>query len=115
MKVNYKNTQKEEIAKGVFRIWLLDESNGANNFYMRIFEILPFCATKEDRHPYEHEIFVLSGQGKLKTGDKWEEMNEGDAFFVPPNAVHAIKNTGNTTLRFICVVPSSYKVYKKEG
>ncbi len=114
MKANYKNAQKEEIKKGIFRIWLIDKTSGAKNFYMRVFEILPSCSTQEDKHAYEHEIFVLSGHGKLKIGDKWEDMEAGDAFYVPCNALHSIKNEGDEILRFICIVPSSYYKQKKK-
>lgn len=114
MKIRYKDKEKEEVDEGIFRIWLIDESLGAKNFFMRMFEILPGKGTKEDKHPYEHEIFVVSGEGKIKTGNTWEDMYPGDAFFIPGNVIHSIKNSGKEMLKFICIVPSSYRKYKKE-
>lgn len=115
MKTNYKELFKEEIQPGIFRIWIFDERNGSKNFFMRIFEILPGKETKEDSHPYEHEIFVLQGKGEVKVGNKLEEIKEGDALFIPPNYIHMVKNTGGGILRFICLVPSSYRKYKEVG
>jgi len=113
MKTNYKELFKEEIQPGIFRIWIFDERNGSKNFFMRIFEILPGKWTKEDSHPYEHEIFVLQGKGEVKIGNKLEEIKEEDALFIPPNYIHMVKNTGDDILRFICLVPSSYRKYKE--
>ena len=115
MKVNYKDAPKEKVGKGVYRIWLIDEKAGANNFFMRLFEMLPGTSTEEDSHPYEHEIFVVSGKGRIRIENQIERMNPGDAFFVPPDALHCIKNEGNKALKFICIVPASYRKYRKKG
>ena len=115
MKMNYKNAPKEEVDKGIYRVWLIDERVGADNFFMRLFEMLPGASTEDDSHPYEHEIFVISGRGRIKIANQTEEMNPGDAFFVPPNTLHSIKNEGDEELKFICIVPASYRKYRKKG
>jgi len=115
MKVNYKELVKEEIEKGIFRIWLVDKRVGANNFFMRLFEILPGFKTKEDSHPYEHGIFILEGEGLVKLGRKSEIVKEGDVLYIPQGNIHSVKNLGENTLKFLCIVPSySYLKYKGE-
>ncbi|TLY00182.1 MAG: hypothetical protein E6K90_04380 [Thaumarchaeota archaeon] len=40
--------------------YLIDQRHGANNFYLRIYEIGPGGQTPHDQHPYEHEVYVLT-------------------------------------------------------
>ena len=47
--------------------YLIDQRHGANNFYLRIYEIGPGGQTPHDQHPYEHEVYVLRGRAKLLT------------------------------------------------
>lgn len=115
MKVNYRNLEREKISEGVFRVWLLDERAGAENFLMRIFEINPNNKTEVDKHNYEHEVFVVNGRGKANVGKESFEIEEGDAFYIAPNEPHSIENTGKDILRFLCIVPGSYRKVKKNG
>ena len=43
--------------------WLVGEADAAPNFAMRQFELEPGGHTPRHFHPYEHEIFVLEGEG----------------------------------------------------
>ena len=50
-------------------------------------------------HAYEHEMYILEGQG-LVVGDEGEKpFKSGDVIFIPPNEKHEIKHPGG--LRFI--------------
>lgn len=114
MEINYKELVREEISEGIFRTWLIDERAGASNFFMRLFEILPGFKTKEDSHPYEHEIFILEGKGSVKLGKRSENIMKGDALYIPQEEVHSIKNLGKNMLKFLCIVPYSYMKHKGE-
>ncbi len=92
-------------AKGVRVRWLVDESMGAENFALRIFEVEPGGYTPAHSHPYEHEVYVLEGEGKLTLEGEEIPIKKGDAIFVPPDKGHQFTNTGSEKLRFICVVP----------
>lgn len=110
MKVNLFNQPKENVGEGVSRVWLISDEVGSNNFYIRVFEILPGRFTKEDSHNYEHGIFVLEGKGLAVIEGERINLEKYDALFIPPNFRHQIYNVSNNeVLRFICVVPSSYK------
>ena len=86
--------------------WLVDESQGAPNFSMRQFEVSPGGYTPRHSHPYEHEVFVLSGQGVVLEGDVEHPLEAGDFVFVTPNEVHQFRNTGQAPLKFLCLVPN---------
>ncbi len=57
------------------------------------------------QHPYEHEIFVLEGEGVAEGPDGEHPMRPGVALYIPPNERHGYRNTGPGPLRFICVIP----------
>jgi len=87
--------------------WLVDEAQGAPNFAMRQFEVAPGGHTPKHSHPYEHEVFVLEGQGVVLEGDVEHPLKPGDFVLVAPNDVHQFRNTGDAPLKFLCLVPNS--------
>jgi quercetin dioxygenase-like cupin family protein len=87
--------------------WLVDEAQGAPNFAMRQFEVAPGGFTPKHSHPYEHEVFVLAGQGVVLEGDVEHPLRAGDFVLVTPGEVHQFRNTGTTPLKFLCLVPNS--------
>ncbi len=94
-------------AQGCSVRWLLSESDGTPTFAMREFEVAPGGYTPRHSHDFEHEIFVLSGNGEVSEGDTQHPLTAGDVVFVKPNEVHQFKNTGTQTLRFLCLIPNS--------
>jgi len=107
---NFKNVEAEEVgepgAKGVVVRWLISESDGAPNFAMRLFEIEPKGNTPFHKHQWEHEVFILKGEGSLVTENKTSPLKQGDAVFVPGEENHQFKNTSRTNLVFLCLVPN---------
>jgi quercetin dioxygenase-like cupin family protein len=87
--------------------WLIDERDGAPNFSMRCFEVAPGGHTPKHSHPYEHEVFVLEGDGVVLEGDVQHALRGGDVVFVKPDEVHQFRNTGDGPLKFLCLIPSS--------
>lgn len=87
--------------------WLIDETTGAPNFAMRQFEVAPGGYTPRHSHPYEHEVFVLEGQGIVVEGDVEHRLAPGDVVLVTPDEVHQFRNTGTAPLKFLCLVPNS--------
>ncbi len=47
----------------------------------------------------------LEGNGQLFDGEKTTPLKPADTVFVPPNERHQFKNSGQTTLKFICLIP----------
>ena len=96
-----------EGAKGCRVRWLVDESQGAPNFAMRQFEVEPGGYTPRHSHPYEHEVFVLEGNGTVLSGEKEQPLKAGDFVLVLPDEVHQFRNTGAGALKFLCMVPNA--------
>lgn len=91
-------------AKGAYIQWLVAGPQGAENFYMRRIIIDQGGLVPEHSHPEEHEIFVLSGQGKAVADGEEAPMTPGDFLFVPGGQTHTFINTGDDELTFICCV-----------
>jgi quercetin dioxygenase-like cupin family protein len=94
-----------EGASGATIRWLISESEGAPNFYMRLFELVPGGHSPRHRHDYEHEIFVLEGEGTAFYEGEEHEIGPGYFLFIPPNAEHQLRNTGSGILKFLCLIP----------
>jgi len=94
-------------AKGATVRWLITEADGAPNFAMRLFELGPGGHTPHHSHPYEHEAFVLEGDGVLVGPDGERPFRAGQVIFVPANEKHQFRNTGGGTCRFLCLIPSA--------
>lgn len=87
--------------------WLVGEADGAPNFAMRQFEVAAGGHTPKHHHPYEHEVFVLEGEGVVLEGDEEHPLKAGDVVFVAPDEVHQFRNTSDAPLKFLCLVPNS--------
>ena len=87
-------------AKGTFKQVLIE----GPNFDLRVFTVKPDGRTPQHRHSWEHEVYVLSGNGKAVGAEEFD-ISEGDAVLVPPGEPHFFANAGKQDLRFICVVP----------
>ena len=96
-----------EGAEGCQVRWLLGPADGAPGFAMRQFEVAVGGHTPKHHHPYEHEVFVLEGEGVALEGDQQRPLRPGDVVLVTPDEVHQFKNTGDQPLKFLCLVPNS--------
>jgi quercetin dioxygenase-like cupin family protein len=98
---------KMEGAAGCRVRWLIGEGEKAPYFAMREFEVEPGGHTPKHLHDYEHEVYVLAGQGAIVDGDNERPLTAGDVVFVAPNDVHQFRNTGSVPMRFLCLIPNS--------
>lgn len=112
MKVNsYQDVAQQPVemegSQGCSVRWLLGEKDGAPNFAMRQFEVAAGGFTPRHSHPYEHEVFVLEGEGEVFEGAVPHPLRAGDVVFVKPDEVHQFRNTGQASLKFLCLIPNS--------
>ncbi len=106
MKVcNYLEAQPIQELSGVIKREVITADDGAPNFCMRVFEVEPGSSTPSHSHPWEHEVFVLSGRGMVVGEQKETLIARDSVVFVPPDENHCFVNNGNEPLRFICLIP----------
>ncbi|NQT15856.1 MAG: cupin domain-containing protein [Planctomycetes bacterium] len=84
---------------------LIGEPDGAPSFSMRQFEIAPGGHTPKHSHAHEHEVFVLEGAGVVLEGDREHALRAGTVVYVSPTTSHQFRNTGDSPLVFLCLIP----------
>jgi quercetin dioxygenase-like cupin family protein len=102
---NVKATSADEGASKLKVRWLITKEMGAPNFAMRLFEMEPKGHSPLHSHPWEHEVFILEGQGLVVSGEEEKKFMAGDVVFILPNEKHQFKNNSEKTLKFLCLVP----------
>ncbi len=83
--------------------YLIDRIDGAQKFFLRHYTVEASGYTPLDRHPYEHQVYILEGRGLARVGDQEMEVKPGDAVFVPSNTVHQFLTAGTNPLTFLCI------------
>jgi len=86
--------------------WLLDESRGAPNFALRRFIVAPGGHTPQHTHDWEHEVYVLRGEGVLVTDEGEVPLGPDRAILISPNEEHQFRCTGAGNLEMLCIVPN---------
>jgi quercetin dioxygenase-like cupin family protein len=86
---------------------LVTPADGAPTFAMRQFEIDPGGHTPRHFHDYEHEVYVLEGEGEVCSADAAHPLRRGDVVFVKPDEIHQFRNTGSVPMKVLCLIPNS--------
>ncbi|CCU86052.1 MULTISPECIES: cupin domain-containing protein [Mesotoga] len=96
-----------ENVKSVTKRVLIGKKKGATNFVMRLFTVGEGGYSPHHSHPWEHEVFIISGEAAIVTDQGVINAGKGSYVFVPSGVKHQFRNTGNGDLEFLCVIPSS--------
>ncbi|MDD4875840.1 MAG: cupin domain-containing protein [Dehalococcoidales bacterium] len=102
---SYSETKPIQELPGIVKREVACADKGAKNFCMRVFDVDPGAATPSHEHQWEHEIYILCGQGTTVSQQGETPIAKDSVIFIPPNEHHCIRNTGNEILRLICVIP----------
>ena len=84
---------------------LVGPAQQAPNFSMRKFTVGAGGCSPYHTHPWEHEVYVLTGEGEVRFADGSQAVTPGDFAFVPPNDEHQFVNKGDGVFEFLCMVP----------
>lgn len=87
--------------------WLIDDKSGGKNFAMRRFILAKGGIINLHTHDWEHEVFILSGNGEVLSTSGNKEVGYGDVVLVEPGEAHGFKNTGDEEFIFLCMIPLS--------
>jgi quercetin dioxygenase-like cupin family protein len=106
---HYTSVEAEDPGQGSKDItirWLITKKDGAQHFAMRLFEMKPGGYTPYHSHDWEHEVFIVEGDGVLKTAKGGESFKQGDFIFVPANDMHQFRQAGKGVTKFLCLIPN---------
>jgi quercetin dioxygenase-like cupin family protein len=85
---------------------LITAADGAPTFAMRQFELGIGGNTPFHCHAWEHEVFIICGEGHILTaGGDERSVHAGDAVLVAPGEEHSFRNDGEFPMRFLCMIP----------
>ncbi len=93
--VHYMDQEPEKLetdgAKDAVIRHILTEKDGAPHFNFRVVTISEGGQTPDHTHPWEHEFFILSGNGICVVDNMESAASKGDVILVPPNTQHTIR------------------------
>ena len=112
---NVKKTKEEKTRSGVSVWWLLSEEIGVPNFEMRYFEFKKGMHTSYGKHPWEHEVFVVKGEGVIKGKNFEQKIKAGDAIYIAPNEEHQFLNNNDEPFGLICIIPKGAEKRKRSS
>ncbi len=106
MKVrHYREVEPSNEAPGV-ALHTVIPAGEAPNFAMRVIEVAAGSSTPFHSHDWEHEVFVLSGKGRVRGPEGERDLTPDQAVFVPPGEEHCFMNAGDEVFRFVCCIPN---------
>jgi len=98
-------TPMGQAAPGVTKQLLIGPADGAPEFAMRRFTVAPGGSTPWHKHDWEHEVFVVEGEGVAKSEAGETKVAFGSVVFTAPNEMHQFRNPGTKPFSFLCLVP----------
>ena len=108
--INYKDINPQDLpvaGPGVCGRVVIGKADDDVNFCMRVIELQPGAQIPAHTHAWEHQQFYHAGTGYVvKDGEKIE-VGPGTVIYVAPDEEHYLKNTGDTPLVFVCLVPDT--------
>lgn len=93
-----------EDSRGVRIRDLLGKPEGAHRIRLRLVDIRPGGRSDYHARAQEHQIFVLEGEGFVRTPEGEGEVHAGDALLVAAGEPHQLL-AGDTGLRLIIATP----------
>jgi ribulose-bisphosphate carboxylase large chain len=88
----------------VARTELMGAHGERTAFDVRYFEIAPGGHSSLEKHLHTHVVIGLRGEGVLHSGDRELRVKPFDLAYIPPLAVHQLRNEGAEPFGFFCIV-----------
>jgi quercetin dioxygenase-like cupin family protein len=87
--------QPADGVEGVTVRWVINDTDGAPHFAMRVFDVRPGCSTPYHSHWWEHEVYVLDGEGVVVQESGETHVSSGTVILVDGDEKHCFRNTGD--------------------
>lgn len=104
--VNRKDVEKVRTRHGKLLQWLIPCETSGSPFEMRYVEVLQESVPSEESHVWEHQVYVVSGEGFVTLAGVEYPLNPGDALYIAPDEPHSFRNDHAEPLGFICTIPA---------
>ncbi len=98
---NRRNTSFGQYEGFTTHLLVGERNSGSTEISIQITDVEPDGMQFLHSHEQEQCYYIVSGTGRITIDNVSEGVTAGDAVFIPSNAVHGIKNTGQHTLIYI--------------
>lgn len=100
-------------AYGVRMHLMVGKEHGEPNFSMRLLDVNTGGQSPHHQYNYKHDVLVLEDipevTGQNNDGTYLGRLiKPGNMVFIPANESHQFRNAGDTTLKLICLVPTTH-------
>ena len=79
------------------------------NYSLAQFTLEPGKRSKLHKISSSEIYYILEGKGDLNVNEDTHHLEKDDSVYVPPNSKQFIKNTGESSFRFLCIVEPAWK------
>jgi mannose-6-phosphate isomerase-like protein (cupin superfamily) len=76
--------------------------------------VKPGHTTTPHRLKTSEVYYILEGEGLMSIDGESEAVRPGQAIYIPPRATQYIENTGNSDLKFLCIVDPAWRAEDEE-
>lgn len=94
--------------------WVITADDGSDTYALRVIELEPGGNTPHHTHWFEHQNYVIEGEGTVIIGDSEYPVKAGDVIFVPGGVQHQYRSSPVAPLRFLCGIPQPWIKQAKE-
>ena len=70
---------------------------------IKLFEMQPDGYSPLHKHPSEHKVLIIEGEGIVFDGKKEASIQSGDVISITSNEQHQFKNTKAKSLKFLAI------------
>ena len=111
--IHFKGAETYEPDEGWKRVSLCNEKSISVEYFTKP----PGHSSPMHQHPYEQVMIVLKGRMKVVTPEGEEELEEGDAVYIPPEEPHRVENVlGEPSIGIDIFCPGRpFDFWKKRG
>ena len=87
---------------------------------LRIHYSLAHAMVKPGQSSLPHKLktsevyYILEGEGIMYVEEESAQVHSGQVIYIPPNSTQYIKNTGNSDLKFLCIVDPAWRPEDEE-
>jgi len=74
----------------------------------------PGTTSQPHRLSTSEVYYILQGIGEMHIGDESATVGPGQAIYIPPHQTQYIRNTGDTNLKFLCIVDPAWRAENEE-
>ena len=71
--------------------------------------VRPGQSSKPHKLKTSEVYYILEGEGIMHVNEESAKVRSGQAIYIPPNSMQYIQNTGNSDLKFLCIVDPAWQ------